>query len=418
MSTKITAPNLSASVYLSVLFVTQVVAMCATYLPLGEWTIKGQPPGIWLTGVGFLLAVVAWLLVPTRRRAEGLFAWLLILAAASWLIHLGLAVFHGDNFNHTVWLTVPILAMIFLRPPTSREGLAALRVLGWALAVTLVLARLSEAAGIISPAYVSPDLVKFDKEHYWLPLSGYWGVEGRWPGPFGGSAETGLAGAATLIIGLMSIRRWTSWVLVTVGATALVLAGTRSSYLAAITGGLILLVFARFGPLARVSQSIRVSALAVGAAVVAGYLFVSGPGATGRGEIWTAFLELWRESPLLGVGTSGVMTSGGLAEISYHAHNFLIDDLARYGTAGFSLLVVTLALTLTLQVGGAGRGLAGPLALTAVVLVSYLTNGTLDSLSPHVYFLAFVAGAGAAYSTGRRDRVGCRNGLDYKVFSP
>ncbi len=146
--------------------------------------------------------------------------------SVAWFVHLFLFRLHGDLFNHTAWLYVPILVMIWFKPPRANEGWAALTTLGWATAIVLVGTRLLEIVGVINIMYVPQWIIEFDKANYWLPLSGHLGLDGRWPGPFGHNGVTALMGA---ILVVLAVARWnrSSPIFLTVGALTLLHTGGR-----------------------------------------------------------------------------------------------------------------------------------------------------------------------------------------------
>lgn len=64
-----------------------------------------------------------------------------------------------------------------------------------------------------------------------LPLSGYLGLEGRWPGPFGYNSKTGFISTLLILIGL---ARWSMSrvIFIVVGVLRVLLTGGRGSALA------------------------------------------------------------------------------------------------------------------------------------------------------------------------------------------
>ncbi len=153
--------------------------------------LKGQSPAIVVLGVCFLVSAALWWLVLGRTPVHG---------RVAWFVHLFLFRLHGDLFNHTASLYVPILVMIWFKPPRANEGWAALTTLGWATAIVLVGTRLLEIVGVIDISYVPQWIIEFDKANYWLPLSGHLGLDGRWPGPFGHNGVTALMGAILVVL--------------------------------------------------------------------------------------------------------------------------------------------------------------------------------------------------------------------------
>ena len=366
--------------YLAVLLVTFVAADWCQHLSSEQPVLKGQPLSIVVTALGFGIALLIWLALPRRDRARGWLAAFLLTMVGAWVVHLVLAVVHGDAFNHTVWLVVPILLLVFFKPPRVAEGWLALTLFGWAVALVLVATRAMEILGVTEIPFRGDYLIQFDTQNYWLPLSGYLGVEGRWPGPFGHSAQTGLAAALLVVLGLARWNR-SSLLFVPVGVLTLLLTGTRSAYMAVLVGVGLLLLFSHWGPLKRFSTRLRIGIGVAVAAAVAAALIIKGPGLTGREEIWSAFIDLWHSSPWIGTGTTGIMTSGTMAQEAFHAHNMFIDELARYGLLGMLTLTAALIIGFREALLGAMKGCAAPLALISTYVVANLTNGLYSLLA-------------------------------------
>jgi O-antigen ligase len=376
--------RISALPYLGVLMVTLVGSRYGQYLSSGDPWIKGQPAGVVLTFAGFAVAVVAWALLKRRASLAGWGAWILGLAAASWVVHAVLLRVHGDLSVYTVWVVLPVLLMLWLKPPTSDEWMDALRVLGWSLVVILVLTRVLEIAGALTPFYQPSDLVSFDKEHYWLPFSGYLGVDGRWPGPFGHPGDTGAFAAFVLVIGVI-VRRSTGWVFGIVAVLVLLLAGTRVAFVAAAVGVGIVLLFGGGRLVSRVPVWLRLTAVGLGLVGVAGLMLGQSTNLSGRStNIWPAFLDLWRQDPVVGVGAAGIAANGGTTQHFVHGHNLVVDELARNGLIGLLLGVAVLGLIAVVVVRALVQGLPGPAALVSTYLVLGVTQAMNDWVNPSI----------------------------------
>jgi O-antigen ligase len=125
-------------------------------------------------------------------------------------------------------------------------------------------------------------------------------------------------------------------------------------------------------------------------------MFVSGPGLTGRQNIWPAFLELWYDSPLLGVGQPGIEAAGGLAALTDEAHNIFVDELARYGVLGMITLLASLGIGVFATFRAAARGFAGPAAIVTAYLALAMTDVRNDWIQPSLTGLMFVLAVVAA----------------------
>lgn len=385
----------SASPYLSVLLVGTVLGAWAGYLWPESPLIKGQGLAIVVPLASFVIAAVLWLALDRRPSASGPRLLFLLVLAAGWLLTLVLFRTHGDLFAYTALSAPFIIAMVTIKPPNASEGTTALVAGAWALATMLVGTRLLEMLGVISVRHLAQFVIDFDEQHYWLPINDLLGINGRWPGPFGHYNTTALAGSYLVVIAF-AFARPGRWILAGVGALTLVVTAGRSSIGATAAGLFVLLLFTRTGWLSRVSMRTRiiVGSLALGA-TAAVFLF-TGAGLTGRNEFWPAFLNLWRDSPWVGVGTSGISVSGGITQQWGHAHNLYVDLLARYGIAGLLAAMAPLAVGLVITWIAALRESPGFLAIVATYLVAGLADTRNDWLHPGTNVLVIVIAVTAA----------------------
>lgn len=360
-----------------------VLERVVAYLWPDSVLLKGQSPAIVLLAGAFAVSLALWLLLQGRSRVRGPVLWFLVAMSVAWLAHLFIFRIHGDLYNHTAWLYAPILIMILIKPPRASEGWAALTALGWATAIVLVGTRLLEIVGVVEIRYVPQWIIEFDKASYWLPLSGHLGLDGRWPGPFGHNGVTALMGA---ILVVLAVARWTraSIVFLVVGALTLLHTGGRSSVGAAVLGIVVVLMFTRSGPVARIPSWMRLLAGAVVLTLAGVAMFAGDAGLTGRESFWPAFMELWKTSMWTGVGGTGIAASGGITAEFGHAHSLYVDELARNGLLGFGVQFAALGLGVYVLVRAAIRGLPGPLALVAAYAVTGLTEPRNDWIHPSV----------------------------------
>ncbi len=390
------------TVYLSILAAGVVLAQYASYLGQGEPVFKGQSAAIVLFFVVFGLAFIFWLGIENRVRASGLLSGFLILMSIAWFAHLFLYRIHGDAFNYTALLYVPILAMIWLKPPELREAWTAILAFAWTVAGVLVLTRVLEMLGVIALKTQSQGVITFDEERYFLPLNDMLGIDGRWPGPFGHNGDTAMMGALLIVI---AVAYWTraSWVFIAVGAFTLLITSGRASTGATIAGIIVVVVFAKHGRITRIPPAIRIwgglAALIAGAV----FMYSRSAGVTGRDSFWPAFLKLWESSPLVGIGTSGISVSGGITQQFGHAHNLYIDELARYGLLGFVTQFGAITLGVVIAFLAAKRGVAGPLAILTAYLVTGVTEPRNQWISPSVTGMLIILAIVTAGVSLRRD---------------
>ena len=390
-----------ASIYLSLLAAAPILTQYASYLGKGEPFFRGQSAAIVLFFVFFGFAFIFWLGVGSRPRAKGLMSGFLILMSAAWFAHFFLYKLHGDAFNYFALLYVPILVMIWFKPPELREAWMAIVTFAWTVAAVLVLTRVLEMLGILEIKTQSQGVINFDEERYFLPMNDLLGIDGRWPGPFEHNGDTAMMGALLIIT---AVAYWTraSWVFLAVGAFTLLITSGRASMGATIAGIIVIIVFSRHGRIAQIPRAIR---LWGGLAVVltgAVFMYTRSAGVTGRNYFWPAFIELWQSSPLVGTGTSGITISGGITQEYGHAHNLYIDELARYGLLGFVTQFGAITLGLVIAFIAAKRGASGPLAILTAYLVTGVTeprNGWIGpSATGMLVILAVITAASALES--------------------
>ncbi len=365
------------------LAVGMVLAQFSNYLWFEEPIYRGQPANIVVYFFVFLTAVVLWFGVKSRGRARGWLLGFLILMSVAWIAHWFLYRLHGDAFNYTALMYVPILAMIWLKPPSVREAWVAILAFAWATTSILVLTRVLEMVGVLAVKTQSEGVIAFDEERYFLPINDLLGIDGRWPGPFGHNGDTAMMGAFLIVIAL---GYWTksSWVFLAVGSFTLLITSGRASMGAVIAAIVILVMFAPHGRIARIPRWIRIwggiGALIFGAV----FMYSWSAGSTGRSAFWPAFLNLWESAPFVGIGSSGIAVSGGITEQFGHAHSLYIDELARYGLVGFITQFGAIAVGLVIAFLAAKRGMAGPLAILAAYLVTGVTEPRNNWISPTV----------------------------------
>jgi len=377
--------------YVGSLVLTVMAAGYANYLsPLlfsDGLTIRGQSLAIVIPLLGFPVSVVLWWLYRGRRTTS---RWLIVFLcglAASWILHMVLLRIHGDQNNHLVWLFIPVLAMLLWKTPNSNEAWQAIQIFAWCAVVILVLTRALEMAGMLPLFRIEQWIIEWEKARYWLPLSGYLGLEGRWPGPFGYNSKTGFISTLLILIGLARWRR-SSIVFVIVGVLGVLLTGGRGAALALAAGLFVLVVFAATGPVSRIPMALR-SVLGALVLVAFGLMFFLSPlGTTGRfgsGGIWDAFVSLWRTSPWIGVGQTGILADPK-AGISMEAHSLYLQELTRSGVVGFAVQFAVIAVGIAVIALAAYRGLAWPLALVTAYYVASLTEVFQDGWLQHTTY--------------------------------
>lgn len=349
----------------------------------------GQSPGIWASALTIAISAPLWLLCE-QRPAKGPWAiTFFALLLTGWLVHFALLLKHHDPYDYTVFFYPVIVAMLAMRVPNAADMRAVLNVFGWSVAALLVWTRLSELAGLIPMAPVPAELVSFEVREYWLPLAGWLGPEGRWPGPLSGTAFTGMAGAILLVLAVV-IRRKSSWVFAIVGILALLLTSSRGAFAAGACGVAIAVLFSDAAIVRRVPFGARLAVGAVGAVSVLLVLLKASPNLTGRTEFWPDFIHLWQSSPWTGVGATGYLQGTNWTITAGSAHNLYIDSLARNGVLGLLIDLLALAVMAALAIRAARHKLGGPLALITTFIVLGIANTPITWVNPSLLWLALV----------------------------
>lgn len=393
----------SAAIYVSILAIGVILAQYANYLWFEQPLVKGQAASILVSFATFGLALAAWVVLGRRNAATGWLRVFLGTLTAAWIVHLVLYRIHGDSFNYTSFLYVPILVMIWTKPPRQDEVRAAVLAFAWATSAVLVITRILEMAGALVIKPQAQGVITFDKERYFLPLNDWLGIDGRWPGPFGHNGDTAMM-AAFLIVIAFSYWTWASWVFILVGAATFLITDGRASIGATAAGLLVIGMLTSSGPLARVQRKWRVLAGVLILVLGGAYMYSRPAGLTGRENIWPAFIDLWHTSPWTGVGGSGIAVSGGITEHFGHAHSLYIDELARNGVLGFVVQFTALSVGIFIAARAAGLGAPGPLAILVAYFVTGLTEPRNFWISPSVtgFLVILVVVAASAEVQHRR----------------
>ena len=305
---QIQAMRTSARPYLFTLIAAIVFSKFFQYLWQYVWPdiplIYGQAPGIYVKAGLIVLAAVLWLLYRGSRTRDPWLTVFLGTLVIGWIALMPIAFIHNDGTTYDMFLYVPLVAALWLKPPSVRDLYAAFTFLGWLVVGVLVSTRTAEMLGFIPMVDVGPYLLTFEIENYWLPLAGTVGPEGRWPGPMGHNAMTGNA-AAMLVVVAVAMRTRSRWVFGVVGILTLLITASRGSQLGALVGVAAIIVLGNNPVTRRVSRRILLSVVAAVAALAFLMVLIRNPNLTGRTTYWSIALDAWQSSPLIGVGISG-----------------------------------------------------------------------------------------------------------------
>lgn len=359
--------------FVAVIAIGVVLDRYVNYLAGGQPLLLGQPASVIATYAYVAVVFVFWLTDGPIERARSHLGAFLFLSGLAWLVHLGLYRIHGDAFNYTALLYLPILVMVALKPPNKDASIQASLAFAWSVTIVLIATRAMEMLGALEIRPQAANIQNFDERNYFLPLNELVGIEGRWPGPFGHNGDTAMMGALLMVIAVAFWSR-ASWIFLATGALTLILTNGRASIGAAVVGLIIIYMFTSNPRVNRIPRRWRISTGLVLLTLGAVLMVLRPAGLTGREIIWPAFLSLFRESLWLGVGGSGFATGNEITERFGHAHSLYIEELARFGLVGFVSLAVALGLGIFIAAKAANLGCPGPLA----VMVAYFVTGITE----------------------------------------
>lgn len=406
-----------SNAYLISILVTALVAAYVNYLrdriEPGGWLLYGQSPGVYIPFFMFPITLVLWLVCREWAERNG---WTFIFLAGlgvSWAVHFAIIRIHGDLYVHALWLFLPVVALLLMKPPTWRAARQTLHVLAWCIVGVAAVTFFLERVGALPPSFPEDaEVLAWQQSRYWLPLQDLLGVEGRWPGPFGANQKTAFLAVVVIVIGFTNVG-WRRWVLALSGVIILLLTGSRGGFFALLVGLFFLAAFSRNRMMERVPAVFRVgAAVTILLGVSFAILNQSGLGLTGRSDLWAGFLSLWQSSPVIGVGQVGISSSPVIVtwmDPSWmDAHSIYVQQITRYGIAGSVFAFGTLLVGTAAALLAAFRRWALPLA----VISSYLAAGVTDFLhdgwqllSTHVVMIVVAVLGATAWNREHENRI-------------
>ena len=362
----------SGAPYLSVLLITVVVSQFAQYLWPTTAILKGQNAAVVIDFLGFGIAVLLWWYYRPRDSWPPEFAWLIGAWGALWAITIGLSVFHGDLFNVTAILVLPILAMIWLKKPSLPATFTAGDVFAACLIGIAIAGQLLDWADIKA--------LHYEGWNRWPLLTDITGPIGRWEGPFGNVNYAGPVGVFLLVFGLLR-PSWRRALFVVAGAVIILMSDSRSAVFSCAIGIAALIAVApRLGHLLTPTW-LRIAAPTAVAVAFAGYVVAIDQTLNLRTPVWETFLSLWTTSPITGVGATGIQAAiddGSLQSWANHGHSLAIDPLVRYGLIGLLAVAAVLVTTGIIATKAARTGFAAPLVLLATFVTAGISEDLVD----------------------------------------
>ena len=383
--------------YLLIIGVGALLARWAPYIR-DDFTFKGQPPYVLISYVFFGISLIAFFLFKPQNRAGKNLRLLIATVALYWIAQFILiGLYHGDNRNYTSFLVPLLLIMMWFKPPSSQDTWSVMVLLGMLLLIILTVTYILEVTSLTNPMPTPGFLNDWESGQYWLPLDGFLGLDGRWVGPFGHNTRTAMAATFVTVIGFSRLTSF-SWALIPGGVFFILVSGVRAGFLSTLAALAVLILFSNIGLVRKIPLWTKIALLFVGVAGGALLLLRSGAGLTGRDTIWRAFLDLFPQEPLIGVGQTGINAGGEITLRFVDAHNLLLDPLIRYGIVGLSIFLIILSVMFYQSLRATSLRSAGSLAILTAYVVASMTDIQNDwiHLSYQLVFVLFAAIAAAS----------------------
>ncbi|MEI8241201.1 MAG: O-antigen ligase family protein, partial [Actinomycetota bacterium] len=177
-----------------------------------------------------------------------------------------------------------------------------------------------------------------------------------------------------LVILAVGLKGRSRWVFGVVGVLTLVITASRGSQLGAIAGVIAIIVIGDNAFVRRIGRRWLLIGLGLVAALGLLAVLIRNPNLTGRTTYWTLAFDLWKQSPITGSGTSGLVASD-LSIAGTNAHNLLFDAMVKTGLIGLlvviAILVIAAVTTLKASLNRA--------ALSVGLFTGYLVIGMAES---------------------------------------
>jgi len=400
--------------YLPILFTIPAFATYFHSLAPNENIFRGQDGGIWVAFLLTLVATLSWFscrdstpLVPLARAA-------LILMLVAWTYQVVRTQLDGSTFNLSAFAVPLVIVLILLKPPRLSE----VKLAGLALAYSLIL--VSALSLVFGALGVGPDgfaVADSGQSRFWI-LSDWMGINARWGGPFG-SVNLASPVGGLLVILAFSYKGAHRYLFLCSGIVILILTQARSPIVALVAA---LIIVAMWSPsVARFKYRIllRITAAAGLALGYAGSVLLYDPTFNGRTVIWSNFGNLWLESPLTGVGSSGIndFIAGEAGTPGFvphnHMHSVLGDILVRFGAPMFILSLGVFIAAIVISIRSASRDSGKNLAIVVFVVLAGLTETihSFNYLSVYLCALLFVVLSSSAILATTASKTGKHDAL-------
>lgn len=361
-----------ADTYLILLFAIPVVAQIVHYTEPNGPLLKGQAPGISVSFLLFFIAVGCWLTYQPSQPRSGNFLIFALGIGLFWSLLLISSRIDGALFNLSAFLYLPALLMLWIKPPRFLSVLSALDIVAWGLIVISLLSQLLD--------YLGARPMNHEFLLRWPILTDIFGVTTRWEGPFGNVNYAGPIGAFLVVYGMCRFG-WNRLLLVFAGCFILLASEARTSWIATLAGLAIIFLGRKRIWCITLPLWARIMTVVVGLLGAVAILVGPDSDLNARTPLWQTYVELWKQTPLSGLGESGITHEISLGVIpgwATHAHSVYLDTLFRYGLPAFMLLIAVLVIATIIGLKAARNGSSVGLALLVTFVFGGLTETIID----------------------------------------
>ena len=373
--------------YLPILLSIPAMAVYFHSLAPNENVFKGQDWGTWMAFLLTLLATLSWLAFRDSTRLVSLAKTTLTLMLLAWTYQLISTQIDGSLFNLTAFAVPLAIVMILLKPPRLSEVKMAGLTLGYSLALVSALSLLLGSLGFGPDGFAVTDS---GPSRFWV-FSDWMGIASRWGGPF---ASVNLASpvGGLLVVLAFSYKRTHRYMFLFSGFAILMLSQGRSAIIGVAAALVVITMWSPSVARSKYRIPLRLTTFAGLAVGYAGTVLLFDPTAAGRAVIWSNFGNLWLESPITGVGSSGIANflareAGTPGFVPHnHMHSVLGDILVRFGAPMLILSLGVFVGATLISTRSASRDSGKNLAIVAFVVLAGLTE-TIHSFG---YFSAYL----------------------------
>ena len=373
--------------YLWALFLIPAASRFGHYLAPNQPILKGHDYGILVAALLTLVSAALW--IPYQRHGTWSKSALLFFTVATVAWAYQVARIHLDNslFRLTVFVLPAAMLLIGLKRASRRDTWVALWVLGYSLLAISLMSLVLGGLGLTPDGFAVSDsgVSRFQ----WLADIGVT----RWGGPFGSVNYAAPIGGLLIVIGIAG--GWRLGIPLIVGGTVvLALSQGRTALFATVAAVTVQILWS--SRLAHVRNIGRIRISVIGALIIGaiGYVLAFDPTLAYRTNLWSDFSGVLDDSPIIGVGDSGIQAHvaeqakvpGAL--LHNHLHSVLLDTYVRFGLVLVILGVLLYILALRTTIKSLAQIGATPLALVIFVITAGLTETTHAWAHWNVYLVS------------------------------